>query len=138
VHVVALIGYLVGLLSLLGAAAVGYFTLVAKQDIDTSQLGSQAADLVKTFAGALVALAAVLAVIGLIWLVVARKLQRGRQWARILVIVLSVLSFLGTFVQGLQSKHWTAPLVGQAVFPILFIILLNTRAARSWFRHHTY
>ena len=40
------------------------------------------------------------AMVALLWLVIARKLQRGRQWARITVILLSLLSTTRGYLQA--------------------------------------
>ena len=89
-------------------------------------------------AAALVLLVAagVLAVLALITLVIARKLQRGRQWARALVLFLSVVSVASVA----YSFYTTAdPRSAAGLFlPVLYLILLNTRAARSWFRAHNW
>jgi hypothetical protein len=69
-----------------------------------------------------------------LWLVIARKLQRGRQWARVTVLLLSVLSIAGTGyeVWQLGDRH----LLPGLALPVLYVLLLNTRAARSWFAEH--
>jgi len=77
--------------------------------------------------------AAVFAVAGLLVIAIGRKLRRGRQWARVLVLVLSVLSAAGTLYDGLLAAGTRSNAFG-LVFPVLYLILLNTPAARAWFR----
>jgi hypothetical protein len=81
-------------------------------------------------------MAVAMAVVALMWLTIARSLQRGGQWARITVLMLSVLSIAAT---GWDAWHFQRPqvLVGAAL-PLLYLLLLNTRAARSWFRWGTW
>lgn len=140
VHVVAFLIYLGGLLVLLGALAVGALALgvlnLSADDLpeDTQQV----------ITGAGIAIAVVLLVIALLYFLVARKLQRGRNWARILVLVLSVLGLIGSVLQivGLVQMDADPAVIGSAIGsvigPLLFILLLNTSAARSWFRSGTY
>jgi hypothetical protein len=132
VHVVAVLQYLVGVAFLLVA---GLSALVAFGAGRYNQ-NLHGADGLLTHIG--LAVAAVLAFVGLLVIGIGRKLQRGRQWARILVLVLSVLSLVGTVYDGLLGTGNQANALGGVVFPVLYLILLNTRAARSWFRSHTY
>jgi hypothetical protein len=132
VHGVAILQYLAGFVLLLAA---GLITLVSVAgDRWTADLPDSARNMI---AGTGLAIAAFLGFAGLFTVVVGRKLQRGRQWARILVMVLSALSLAGTLYNGLLLSRDTNVLVG-LVFPVLYLILLNTRAARSWFRARTY
>jgi hypothetical protein len=73
-----------------------------------------------------------LAVLGLVWLVIARSLQRGRQWARITVLMLSVLA-IADVVYDRWRWHDPHVLVGLAL-PGLQVLLLDTAVSRSWFR----
>jgi hypothetical protein len=77
-------------------------------------------------------IAVALAVLGLCWLLVARKLQRGRQWARHTVMVLSLLG-VATAVYLAGLRHDPRVLAGLAL-PALCAMLLSTDAARSWCR----
>jgi len=81
-------------------------------------------------------MAAGLGIVALMWLIIARSLQRGQQWARITVLTLSVLSIAAT---GYDAWHFqdSQVLVGIAL-PVLYVMLLSTRAARSWFRWGTW
>ena len=54
------------------------------------------------------------------------------------VIVLSALSIAGTLYDGLAATGTHTNALGGLVFPVLYLVLLNTPAARSWFRSHTY
>jgi hypothetical protein len=130
VHVVAILQYLGGLLVLAGAGvlaglAAGVVSAPHDPNVD-----------VMTPAGAsrLFAVAAgFLAVCGLVAIVLGRKVQRGRSWARVVLIVLNVISVLATLYQSFAVFHDTRYLAGLAL-PVLYLILLNTRAARAWCR----
>ncbi len=95
-------------------------------------------------AGGGLIVAVVLLLISLLYFLIARKLQRGRQWARVLVLIFCVLGFLGTALQLFTLFQLDADpvMLGAAgsslIGPVLFVILLNTAAARSWFRYQTY
>ena len=53
-----------------------------------------------------------------------------------LTLILCTLS-VGTSVLAFLAGRDLTVFAG-AVFPVLYILLLNTRAARSWFRAHTW
>jgi hypothetical protein len=69
---------------------------------------------------------------GLLYLGLARAVQRGRRWARRVVLVLCgvgvVLAGIRLFGSGASSA------VGTLAWPVVYAILLNTDTARSWFR----
>ena len=83
-------------------------------------------------------MAAIYAFVGLFTVVIGRKVQRGRQWARFLVSVLSVVSVLATLYTGLASPDGTSNVLLGLVFPVLYVIFLWTPSARSWFATRTY
>ncbi|GAA0736229.1 hypothetical protein Drose_18765 [Dactylosporangium roseum] len=133
-HVVAIFQYLGGLVTLAigGLFALAAFELVPELHYDTST--GRYAD-VKPAAGVIFA---VFAVVGLTAIVLGRKVQRGRDWARIVLTVLNLLSVAAGLWQGYTTgRAYGATLVSIAL-PLLFVVLLNTRAARSWCRHRTY
>jgi len=135
VHVVAVLQYLGGLL-VLGMAAVmalvGSGRLTGRYFDDIEVSGGPDA-----FKTALYVMAGMSAFIGLCAIVLGRKVQRGRNWARIILIVLCVLSVCGTLYQGLAVEGQPRLLTGLFV-PVLYLILLNTRAARGWCKYGTY
>lgn len=128
VHLAAFVLYLSGLLVLLAAAAVFAVTRGA-----AGSAGAVPAEVTQVGVPAAVGLG----LYALCWLFVGRKVQRGRQWARVLVLTLSVLSVVGGVLEVLRSGA-SGLAVGQFVVPVLLVVLLNTTAARSWFRYHTY
>lgn len=135
VHTLAFLQYLGGLIQLAAAVA-----MVALPSTGLLTDGARFDD-VRIADGAVLsqvsyAAAAVLAVGALISFTIGRKLQRGRQWARVLVIVLSILPVAAVTFQFTTTGDpaSAAGLLG----PALYLILLNTRAARSWFRYHTW
>lgn len=135
-HVVAIFQYLGGAL-LLGAAALMGLALfrLGPQWRLPAGAGAFTANDVTVVAGIA---AGTVALIGLIAIVLGRKVQRGRNWARIVLIGLNGLSIAGGVWQGYTTgAPYTATLMSIA-FPLLFVILLNTRAARSWCRYGTY
>jgi hypothetical protein len=135
VHIVALFHYLSGLVLLAVAVAIVLLARVAT--------GTTAGPLARVpqsvrdgLSGGGYIIAGALGVLGLLWLLVARKLQRGQQWARITVIMFSMLSVAAAAATAYlnQDPHLLAALAP----PLLYIILLATRAARSWFRYGTW
>ena len=140
VHVVAFFIYLGGVLVLLGALAVGALGLGATQlQAEDLPEGAGAA-----LAGVGLIVAVVLLLLSVLYFLIARKLQRGRQWARVLVLIFCGLGILGTALQLFTLFQMDADpvMLGAAgsslIGPVLFIILLNTSAARSWFSYRTY
>lgn len=133
VHVVALLQYLGGLLTLLAAIAVAVLTVGGRAALDQRRV-QVPAEIEQGLTGAGFVIAGALAVVAVLWLVIARQLQTGHQWARITVLLLSVLSVAGTGYDWYQLHD--RQLLPGLVLPVLFLLLLNTRAARSWFRAH--
>ncbi|MEU7905092.1 hypothetical protein [Actinoplanes sp. NPDC049118] len=70
--------------------------------------------------------------IGLLYLGLARAVQRGRRWARRAVLVLCgagvALAGFRLFDSGISAA------AGDLAWPMVYAILLSTDAARSWFR----
>jgi hypothetical protein len=133
VHLVAIMQYLGGLVLLVIGAVAAAFALGGGRYLDTGAASPVAADL----RGAGLATGAVFVFGGLLTMVIGRKVQRGRQWARVLVLLLSVLSVAFTLYSGLVLGGDTNALFGLVV-PVLYVVLLSMPAARSWFRSHTY
>jgi hypothetical protein len=133
VHVVSIIGYLAGLALMATGVAAWVVSLGGGQSLDLGRFGQVIVDLRQMGLGA----AAVFVFVGLLVMALARKLQRGRQWVRVLVVVLSAVSIAGTLYDGLVGQGRANVLVG-LVFPVVYVVLLNLPAARSWFRRHTY
>ncbi len=130
VHVVALFQYLGALLTLGAATVVGMIALRRTRGLPVQRIP----DSVRTgLAGGGLVIAVTLGVLGLSWLLVARKLQRGRQWARVTVIALSLLCIAATLLDYWLVRE-RAALAGLAL-PLLYLILLSTPRARSWFRY---
>jgi hypothetical protein len=137
-HLVAVFQYLGGLLllafaAMLALAAAGFLPQL-ELAIGDSTWTNRPADITMVVA----VVCAVFGVIGLIAIVLGRKVQRGRNWARILLTALNVLSIAGAAFQGYAEGYLRASTVAAIAVPALFVILLNTRAARSWCHHHTY
>jgi hypothetical protein len=120
--------YLTGIVLVFGAVAIGIVTFndgrIGDTELPESVRGA--------VTGAGIAIAALCLVAGLIAISIGRRLHRGRQGARILVLVLSALS-LAANVYSLVTTGVADPLSG-LVLPTLYLVLLNTRAARDWFR----
>jgi hypothetical protein len=78
------------------------------------------------------------ALFGLIALVLGRKLQNGRNWVRVLLTLLNGLSVAGGVYQGYTTGAPYVTTLISIAFPLLFVILLNTRAARGWCHWRNY
>ncbi|GAA3289675.1 hypothetical protein Dvina_14280 [Dactylosporangium vinaceum] len=135
-HVVAMFQYLGGVL-FLGAAAL--MALAAAKVGPSWQLpaGNEVFN-ARTVTTAAYVMAGTVALIGLIALILGRKLQNGRNWVRILLTLLNGLSIAGGVYQGYISGAPYATTLISVAFPLLFVILLNTRAARGWCHYRTY
>lgn len=142
VHVIAILQYLGGALTLVGAAIFAFIAVMvangnyttADANVPDNWFNGDTADAVAAIFGVV---AGIMFLFGLITIVLARKLQRGRQWARIIVLMLSILSLLSV-IATLAAQQQVDASIGGVFFPVLCLILLNTRAARSWFRYHTW
>lgn len=137
-HLVAIAQYLGGLLSLamaamLGLAAANLFPRL-EYAVGASTYTNRPADVTPLVA----VVCAVFTLVGLAAIVLGRKVQRGRNWARLVLTVLNVLSAAGAAWQAYQLSDWSAPAVTAIAVPVLFLVLLNTRAARAWCHHRTY
>jgi hypothetical protein len=130
VHLVAVMQYLGGALSWLAAAFATYLAVLsARQEPHPNT------DFIdpRFFAAMMAVAAGVCGLSGLVAFILGRKLQRGREWARIVLIVLNVLSIAGVVYESLAASGVPSHL-GALVVPVLYLLLLNTRAARDWCR----
>ena len=136
-HVVAIFQYLGGLVTL-GIGAL--FGLAAFDVVPRWQSAVNSAYMDRTVdvTPIIAVVCAVFAVVGLIAIVLGRKVQRGRNWARVVLIVLNVLSLVSVAWQVYSTSLFTPSTIASAALPVLFLLLLNTRAARSWCRYGTY
>ncbi|MER7004197.1 hypothetical protein ABT297_14305 [Dactylosporangium sp. NPDC000555] len=137
-HVVAIFQYLGGLL-LLGAAvlmALAVASIAPEWNIDAGNDVFTTRPQAVTTATYIVS--GLFAAAGLIAIVLGRKVQRGRNWARIVLTLLNILSIAGGLWQGYTTSASYAAILLSIAFPLLFVILLNTRAARGWCRYRTY
>ncbi len=132
-HVVAVFQYLGGL-AMLGVAAL---FAVAASDV-MAEWGGRIGTRSTTATSIIGVVVAVFAAVGLTAIILGRKVQRGRNWARVVLILLNVLSLASVAWQAYSTSPLTPSTVAGAAFPLLFLLLLNTRAARSWCRYRTY
>ncbi|MEU7868837.1 hypothetical protein [Dactylosporangium sp. NPDC049140] len=137
-HVVAIFQYLGGVL-MLGAAAL--LALAAARvapgwDLPAGYGGVTVRP--GTLTVATYTVIGTIGLVGLIAIVLGRKLQNGRNWVRVLLTLLNGLSVLGGVYQGYVTGAAYAATLVSVAFPLLFVILLNTRAARGWCHHRTY
>jgi hypothetical protein len=133
IQTVAILQYIGGLITLAGAVLFALLAAKAVNLPDNPASRYVAADAETRL---FVVGAVVLGISALIAILLGRKVQRGRNWARWVLILLSLLSLVSTVYQSYQlgnSRYY-----GGLVIPVLYLILLNTRAARSWCRYHTY
>jgi hypothetical protein len=130
VHAVALFFYLAALVSLVAGAVAAALTLTDAHPPDGAM---PVPDSVRRgLAGGGLVIAVALVVVATVWLVIARRLQLGAAWARVVVLLLSLLGVLGTGYAAWHARDIQV-LAGLGP-PLLYLLLLNTRAARSWFR----
>lgn len=129
VQVIALLQYL-GALLVIAAAALA--TLIARGVTRYAIVESIPLPVRQGVAGGGLVIPITLAVLGVFWFVIAHNLELGRQWARTTVLMLSVLVAAGIGYDAWWSRS-PKVLVGLAL-PLLYLMLLNTRAARAWFR----
>ena len=130
VQVVALVQYLGAVLLI---AAAGLATLIARGVTRYAVVDRIPEAVRHGVAGGGLVIPITLALLGLFWFVIAHHLELGRQWARTTVLVLSVLTGAAVGYDAWRSRDPDL-LLGLAV-PLLYLMLLNTRAARSWFRY---
>jgi hypothetical protein len=121
-----------GLTALLLLAAAGVVVALAR-GVTGNPVVDRVPDSIRRGLGAgSPVIAGTLVVLGLFWLMIARALWRGRQWARTTVLVLSLLG-LATALYLAGLRHDPRVLIG-LIAPGLYAMLLGTEAARSWFR----
>lgn len=136
VHIVAVVQYLGGLLALAAAAVVALVATGGSTRF-TSQLDPYYhGSFVGRAATVFYIVAGLIAFVGLVAIWLGRKLQVGRNWARIVLTILNALSVAGSVYNLLHGMRG-GTVAGLAI-PLLCLILLNTRAARSWCRYRTY
>jgi hypothetical protein len=75
---------------------------------------------------------------GLFVLVMGRKLHRGRQWARIFAMAASAVAASATLYDGLAGSGTRTNVLAGLVCPVVYLVLLNTPAARAWFARRGY
>ena len=132
VHIVAIIQYLAGLAALAIAGLAAY--IVWRNPDPGFAPDPVLRDLARD---TLIAVAAVFGFSGLCAIVLGRKLQRGRNWARILLNLLNLLTVASILYADLKTLHDGRSLAG-LILPVLCLVLLNTRAARNWFHSGAY
>lgn len=139
IHTVAIIQYLGGLLALAFAAllALVAFGGASRYSADIDRYGDLSRTGITTVATLFGVMAAIVAVVGIIAIWLGRKVQVGRNWARIILIILNVLSLAGTAYNVIMERTVDVT-IGGVILPALCLILLNTRAARSWCHYRTY
>jgi hypothetical protein len=133
VHLIAILQYVGGFAALVAAVIAGYAAVTVSQAAPTPYDVISPEGAARLFG----LVAVIVAVVGLVAIVLGRKVQRGRQWARVLVLILSALSLVGV-VASIAADQTVAPHLLGLVYPLLCVVLLNTRAARSWFRWQTW
>lgn len=128
VVMVALLQYLGSLLTLVAA---GVATLVVRGVARNPAVDRVPEPIRRGIAGGGPVIPVTLAVLGVVWLVIAHHLLGGRPWARYTMLMLSLLGFAGTLYEAWLSHD--RRVVAAATLPLLFLALLNTEGARRWF-----
>ncbi|GAA4218903.1 hypothetical protein [Actinocatenispora rupis] len=126
VHLTAFVMYLAGLATALAGAAVW----AAGQGTTGTAEGLPPELVAAGTAGAVVLL-----VDAVCWWLLARFLQQGRRWARVLVLALSGLALLALAGRA----YWSGPglpTLAPLALPVAFLVLLNTTPSRTFFRQH--
>jgi hypothetical protein len=129
VHVVAVLYYLAGLVLVLGGVAAGVVS-VGSADL-AADLPFEVREAVTGYG---IAIAALMMFVGFLVVALGRRLQRGKRWARMFVLMLSGLSLAWTVV-SLVRTGTGEPLTG-VVLPVLNLILLNIPSSRAWYRRY--
>ncbi|GIJ52019.1 hypothetical protein Val02_89050 [Virgisporangium aliadipatigenens] len=129
VRIVAWLYYIAGLVLIFGGFAAGVVG-VGADDLAAS-LPFEVREAVQGYG---IAIAALMVFSGFLAIGLGRRLRRGKRWARMFVLVLSVLSLAGTVVSVARTGQGE-PLSG-VVLPVLNLILLNVPAARAWYRRY--
>lgn len=130
VHAVAVLQYLGGVAALAVGALFIHFCVVATRDNASASEEDFFAP--ETVAIAFGIMAGVATVCGLVGILLGRQIQVGRQWARVVVLMLcgvTIVSVAGS-IALYQAWVWTAIFT---VYPVIAIALLNTRSARAFF-----
>ena len=126
---IAILQYVGGSLALIGAALAGFAAVMVSQQARTPYDVISPEGAARLFG--VVAVAA--AISGVVALLLGRMVHRGRQWARVLLFVLSGLNIAGVGL-SIASAQEVWPYSLGLVYPALCLVLLNTSAARLWFR----
>jgi hypothetical protein len=137
-HIVAIFQYLGGVLMLGAAALLALAAARVTPKWDLPAGNSVYTTRPETLTLATYVVIGTIALFGLIALVLGRKLQNGRNWVRVLLTLLNGLSVAGGVYQGYTAGAPYATTLMSVAFPLLFVILLNTRAARNWCHYRTY
>lgn len=127
VHLAAFLLYITGVVLLFVAVAALAVRLDDRR-VEGRYLPVGTSDWVSTLSLPIAALAAVGALAAF---VIGRRVHRGRQWARLFVLAVSALG-LGLNGFMLVKAGFADPLTG-LVLPVLYLALLNTRAARDFY-----
>ncbi|WP_433086375.1 hypothetical protein ACQP1P_13070 [Dactylosporangium sp. CA-052675] len=137
-HIVAIFQYLGGVLMLGAAALLALAAARIAPAWDLRMGGDTFTTRPEALTVATYTVIGTAALMGLVAIVLGRKLQNGRNWVRVLLTLLNGLSVLGGVYQGYVTGAPYAATLMSVAFPLLFVILLNTRAARGWCRYRTY
>jgi hypothetical protein len=137
-HLVAVAQYLGGLVILAATAVLGLAALDLFPRLTYSVGNDTWTNRPANLTPAVAIVCGVFFLVGVIALVLGRKLQRGRNWARLVLITLNALSVGGAAWQAFTHAVPLASALVAMALPALFLILLNTSAARSWCHRRTY
>jgi len=137
-HVVAVFQYLGGLLALGLGALLALAAAGAAPRFEYRVGNSAFTDRPDAVTAAVVVVCGMFVLLGITAIVLGRKVQRGRNWARVVLTVLNSLSIAATVWQAYTLGRFDAQALAGIALPVLFVVLLNTSAARSWCRSRTY
>lgn len=139
VTILAVLEILVGILVLLGSIGVfvlaGSLTLSSVRQNIEQNLPSW---FVNIAPAALAIFGVVLLIIAIIIFLVARGFLKGKNWSRVLAMILLVLSILGSVINliatGLFSAGALVSFIIAIIIPVLLIFYLTRPGVKAWFK----
>ena len=120
VTILAILAFLEGLVSFFGGLAIMGLASIAI-------LFPFKGPIMSLLGGGFFLIGGLLAIVGLIWFGIGMGLWNGKNWARIIAIILSILYLIG----GLLSLS-VPPLWGEAVFSIILSLIIIYYLTRSY------
>ena len=84
----------------------------------------------------------VLFIIGIITLAIAWGFLKGRNWARVVAMILLIISIVTTIINAILAAVFTVgallSLIVSIIIPVLILWYLTTRRVKQWFKPEEY